>query len=155
MSATQQKRLTDAAGEHIFTMKHLGLGTSKWTIGVYGAFDTATPLLSAVQQKHIQSRLCTIRAEVHDQHSGRSTQITMKGDKNGKAAIILLGDEHSEHVMAKVYRPRTLADLLLWSQEYHATIGAGVDAAVVVALVVMWDEACFDQRHGSGVDASI
>ena len=136
-------------------MKHLALGTSKWTIGVYGAFDEHTALMNAVQQKKIQNRVCVIRAEVHSQTTGNMQAVTMKGDKNGKAAIILLGDDHSEHVIAKVYRPRTLTDLFLSSQEYTTTIAAGVDAALMVALVVMWDEAVFDQRHGSGIDASI
>ena len=94
---------------------------------------------------------CTIRASVNDLISGRPVYLTLLGDVRGKSGIILLGDESSRHVIAKMYKPTNATHLFLGAQEYEVTIAAGVDTALISAMCVIWDEAVHDGNSGTGI----
>jgi hypothetical protein len=107
LSFSQRKAVEDATGSPVFEMRHKKLTMHNTIIAFPPGRESDVALTAKQEITMVQMyKRCTIRATVHDLLSGRPVQLTLLGDVRGKSGVILLGDESSRHVIAKMYKVR-------------------------------------------------
>jgi uncharacterized protein YxjI len=142
-SLRDKKVITDKQGQPIFVMKEDPVG---WLRNQYlfhpnqnveqgrqQEFATIIPKFTFLKAK--------LYASVHNKAAGSRNLLVLKGDPYTRSASIYIGEpKQGGKPVARVGRNITGNDFLFGKQTYHLVVEPGVDAAIMVALSIAFDE---------------
>ena len=139
-SLSQTKILVDAYGNPVANFKHRIFDVFQRHFDVYQGVDESQPLFTIQVESGMASKLT---AQVRNLVTGQIHNIVLIGDFSMDATIFNGHPKEGGVAIANLFRPHNIAQKSM----FHVSIAPGVDAALIVFLVLALDEARSDHHE--------
>lgn len=135
-SLREKKVLHDSQGQPIWIMKdQYAFGPNPQDL--FLPHNKNQPIATIQPKWTMWKAKMTVR--VPNQIEGGTTLISLKGDPMNHACSITLPEKGNIEI-AKIQRVFNATDIFFNQQTYHVSIVPGIDAAIIVALCISFDE---------------